>query len=80
MKELKWNDRALNNTCHKPSLVTKVCVVEGCYQYNIDCATDFWPEGGWYIGFSLCPKHAEMLKEAQWRYRNQMGGNSVPSP
>lgn len=65
----------------KPSEVRKRCCVVGCMSYyepGIDCAMDFWGKEG-YLGHSYCPKHAEMLKEAQWRHQqSQNDGKSVP--
>lgn len=42
------------------------------------CATkgsnfDFRVPGEFYIGITYCPRHAEMLKEAQWRHRQERG-------
>lgn len=75
MKDHDWDEYELSLDCCQPSQY-RGCCASPCTEEN-SSMFDFWVKGEIWKGYSFCVKHAELLKDAQWRYRNQMGGNSV---
>ena len=76
MKEPEWSRRELESTSFGFDNYSRhACIYCGRTQ-DRDNIIDVRVPNEPYLGTSYCPKHAELLKEAQWRYHNE--GRSVP--
>lgn len=65
MEKIEWEEEDLKSTIIYHGF--GLCCVTGCHDHDI--TYDTREPNGRYKGISYCPKHAEMLKEAQWKHQ-----------